>query len=319
MEGLERLQIDWQGLPRAVDIFVPGAVRPARLVDALTAPDKHDHNLSSAPLPVVIMFHGGGGTSELAIKQTGLCQKSEREKFIAVFPNGAPLNPERPQSFLRNPQVWNSGVERGIPQAPNTDDVGFINELLDVLCQRYPVDKDRIFAAGFSNGGGMAWRLAIELSERFAAIAPVCAYLSLKNPLHQKQPVSALIIACEDDPLVPLEGGMVRDIWSKKNIERPSVRLSVERYAALLGCDTKPLLETLQEGVVKLTYQPGQHGTAVEFIIISDAGHAYPGGAPMLSERIAGKSTDKISATEAIWSFFARHRALKGQILSFPD
>lgn len=254
------------------------------------------------------MFHGAGGNSLMAAKQTSWCEKAEEEGFIVAFPNGLPFDPDRATSFLRNPQVWNSGVERGITaiteRVAENDDLGFTNALLDRLHQEFNVDESRTFAAGFSNGGGMCWRLAIELSNRFTAIATVCSYLSVAELLVQSHPVSALFIACADDPLVPIDGGPVKDIWSRAEIDRPSVRLSVARYAALIGCSVNPIHEQLTQNVSRLTYSDGDNMSRVVFYIIADAGHVYPGGPQVLSERIVGKPTDALNATDTIWQFF---------------
>ena len=53
------------------------------------------------------------------------------------------------------------------------DDVGFTRALLDDLATVTNVDAKRVFATGISNGGIMCYRLASELSDRIAAIAPV--------------------------------------------------------------------------------------------------------------------------------------------------
>jgi polyhydroxybutyrate depolymerase len=126
----------------------------------------------------------------------------------------------------------------------------------------------------------------------------------MSEPLTQKQPVSALIIACIDDPFVPIDGGTVKDIWSRAEIQRPSVRLSVEKYAALMNCSLRPVTKQLGEDVLQLTYGSGRENSEVVFYTIADAGHVYPGGPRLLSERIAGKPTDALNATDVIWEFF---------------
>lgn len=258
---------------------------------------------------MVLMLHGAGGTSLMAAKQTDWCAKAEQEKFIVVFPNGVSFDPSRPSGFLRNPQVWNSGVERGSSRINYTDDVGFINFLIESMRERFghSIDPKKIFAAGFSNGGGMCWRLGIELSAKLASIAVVCSYLSLPEPWQQERPVPAVIIACLDDPLVPIDGGPVRDIWSRAEILRPSVRLSVEKYAALVGCSEPPTDRQINDQVLLQSYtnpSADNKKTRVDFYSVSDAGHAYPGGPRLLSERIAGKPTYALQATDVIWRFF---------------
>src|SRR5436305_14547620 len=64
---------------------------------------------------------------------------------------------------------WNVGF----PGTPPVNDVKFLSALIDTLAKRYPVDKNRIYATGMSNGGYMAHVLGIELNDKIAAIASV--------------------------------------------------------------------------------------------------------------------------------------------------
>jgi polyhydroxybutyrate depolymerase len=287
---LRSFQLNFAGTSRKVDYFVPSKLQ--------------------MPSPLVLMLHGAGGNSLMAAKQTNWCEKAEREKFVVVFPNGVSFDPARPSGFLRNPQVWNSGVERGSPRINYADDVGFFNLLIESMCEKIDIEIDaaKVFAADFSNGGGMCWRLGIELSEKLAGVAVVCSYLSLPEPWVQTRPVPAVIIACLDDPLVPIDGGPVRDIWSRAEIVRPSVRNSVERYAALVGCSPSPDERRINEYVVLQSYKSAQNQGKqlhVDFYSVADAGHAYPGSPRLLSERIAGKRTDALQSTDVIWEFFS--------------
>ncbi len=258
----------------------------------------------SQPLPVVLMLHGAGGDSIKAAQQTRWCDYAERENFIALFPNGLAIDPSRKSSFLRNPQVWNSGVERGAVYSPNVDDVGYIDSLLSTLATTHSVDQKKIFATGFSNGGGMTWRLALQLSGRFAAIAPVCTYNSVPQPWTQQHPVPAIVVNCLDDPFIPIEGGLVKDIWSRAEIHRPSVIDAVERYAEMMHCKLQRE-ECITPEVKFRAYRSTVANSSVDFYTIANAGHAYPGGHHLLSERIAGKPTDALDATAVIWRFFS--------------
>ena len=257
----------------------------------------------SMPLPVVLMLHGAGGDSVKAAQQTRWCEYAERENFIALFPNGLAIDPSRKNSFLRNPQVWNSGVERGAAYSPTVDDIGYIDSLLSALETTHSIDEKKIFAAGFSNGGGMTWRLALQLSKRFAAIAPVCTYNSVPEPWTQEHPVPAIVINCLDDPFIPIEGGPVKDIWSRSEIQRPSVIGAVEKYAEMMNC-TLQQEECISTDVNLRVYRSKTTNSSVDFYTIANAGHAYPGGPHLLSERIAGKPTDAMDATAVIWKFF---------------
>ena len=258
------------------------------------------------PLPLVLVFHGGGGTAKLAALSTRWSDKADRVGLFVVYPEGIRPEPERPATFLRNPPFWNAGSGIGCAGRENVDDVGFIRSLLDELGEALPVDPRRTYAVGFSNGASMAFRVAMELSERFAAIAPVSGLLWRQEP-RPTRPVPMIYITGTADPLNPLDGGSIRSPWGKLEA-RVSVTRSVETWASWLNCPAEPRVISDRDGVRRVRYGPGDQGSEVEFITIADAGHVWPGGPEILAERIAGKRTDKLNATDAIWEFFERHR-----------
>ena len=114
--------------------------------------------------------------------------------------------PEGTRRFWGKLLTWNAGHCCGYAMQQKTDDVGFISALLDKLLQDYAVDSRRIFVTGMSNGGMMAHRLGIELSDRIAAIAPVVATIFGDQTL-PAHPVSALMINGLLDQSVPNQGG----------------------------------------------------------------------------------------------------------------
>jgi polyhydroxybutyrate depolymerase len=104
---------------------------------------------------------------------SGMNGKADEAGFIAVYPNGTGAGP-----FL----TFNSGgVEwELVKKQPN--DVTFVSQLLDDLATVVSVDPKRIYATGMSNGGMMCYRLAAELSDRIAAIAPVAGTMAVTRP-----------------------------------------------------------------------------------------------------------------------------------------
>lgn len=134
-----------------------------------------------ASLPVVMMLHGGGGSASATRANTGYAS-SDTNCFIYVFPQGV---------LLPGGGVWTPGDCIGLPQqsgytGPKTppgcgfvveqngvNDVHYIGAVLDNLKTRAAFDARRVYAAGWSHGGGMCHRLACELSDRITAIAPI--------------------------------------------------------------------------------------------------------------------------------------------------
>jgi polyhydroxybutyrate depolymerase len=264
------------------------------------------------PVPVVIMFHGGGGTSRGAMRETGWAQKADKEGFLAVFPNATPPDPTQPSRFKTNGQIWNDGSGRFHAGQKNIPDVAFINAMIDDLITRFNVDRRRIYATGFSNGASMTFRVGVELSARIAAIAPFAGALWIKQPKLDR-PVSLYYITGDADPLNPFEGGVPkfatggasRDMASQA---KPPAREHVTTWARLLGCQAEPKPAPASPGVTTVIYSGGRDGSEVRFTVIKDHGHVWPGGKNQLPESLVGKASDKFKATDAIWEFFQKHR-----------
>lgn len=258
-------------------------------------------------LPVVIMFHGGGGKARGAMSETGWSAKADRENFLAVYPEGVARDPARHASFARNPQTWNDGSTRMALAAvqKNIDDVGFVNAMLDDLSTRLRVDPRRLYATGFSNGASMAFRTGRELAARLAAIAPVAGSDWLDQPAPAR-PIPLLYITGTQDPLNPIDGGPIH-IGAKSAGTKPPVREFIEKWVRMLGCAPQPHVIYDRDGVRGAAYRDCRDHAEVVFYTVAGMGHFWPGGMSHLPERVIGQSSDAINATDVIWEFFRKH------------
>ncbi|MCB9611537.1 MAG: prolyl oligopeptidase family serine peptidase [Sandaracinus sp.] len=121
---------------------------------------------------------------------------AEREGFVVVYPDGTGTIP-----------TWNAGGCCGSAVRDDVNDVGFVAAILDRLEGELCLDRDRVFATGMSNGGMMSHRLGCELSERFAAVAPVAGTLMF-DACTPTRPVHVMHVHGSDDGHVPWEGGL---------------------------------------------------------------------------------------------------------------
>jgi len=253
--------------------------------------------------PVVIIFHGGGGTARTVMWETGFAEKADQEGFLAVFPEGTAPDPSRPGRFIGNPQTWNDGSERKIGAVErNVADVEFVFAMIGDLKERFNVDERRIYATGFSNGASMSFRIARELSPVIAAVAPVAG----ADWLYGKRPdraVPLLYITGTADPLNPLEGGEIR-IGAKTYGKKPPIQEMIARWVKLHGCQAEPRVVYNREGVRGVAYCRAQGTETVLLYTIDGHGHHWPGGKSALPERTAGKNNAKLKATVIIWDFF---------------
>ena len=249
------------------------------------------------PVPVVVMFHGGGGTAKAAITETGWADKADQAGFLAAFPEGSSPDPSKPGNFRKNPQTWNDASKRFFAEKMKIDDGAFTRAVIDDLTARFNVDVKRVFLTGFSNGSSLTYRLGVELSDRVAAIAPVASSgLRLADPLKLQRPVSMIAIHGMADRLNPLEGGDVKGLGRTDADPRPPIKDSVERWARMLACPSKPEMSLNTNGVRALRYGPGTKGSEVDFYTIEDTGHTWPGGVSLLPQWLVGKTTNKIKA-----------------------
>lgn len=250
------------------------------------------------PTPVVVILHGAGMNSALTVPFTGMSTKSDEAGFLAVYPNGTGNG-----IFL----TWNAGG-RTVRMAENApDDVKFIASLLDDLATVVNVDPKRVYATGMSNGGMMCYRLAAELSDRIAAIAPVAGAIAIEEskPLRA---VSVIHFHGRADKMVPFDGP---NKGTPKFLTFKSVEESVTIWRKINECPDEPTLTALPDKqddgtkVTQKTYGPGREGAEVVLIEIEGGGHTWPGQKSPIS--LIGRSTLDISASDLLWEFFQKH------------
>lgn len=249
--------------------------------------------------PLVLFLTGTGGTAAWADRETGWSELARRDGFALVVPEALPPDPAKPPSFLANPPRWNDGSPHP-SHPPVTDDVRFLVAVIDDAVARFGADPQRVFVTGFSNGAGMAFRIAAEAADRVAAIAPVAGYCWVADP-KPVRPVPTLYTVGTADLLIPLRGGDVRLPWNNRLARRPAVAETLDRWARALGCDPVPAPRS-DSGTVRTERYPGP--VAFDAVTVEGLGHHWPGGRAALNPRIAGPPSDAVNATAMIWNFF---------------
>ncbi len=249
-------------------------------------------------LPLVIVLHGGGGNAANGESMSGFTALATKERFIVAYPEGS----GRMQDRLL---TWNAGHCCGYAMQNRIDDVGFINALLDRLIHDYPVDPQRVYVTGISNGGMMSHRLGSELPQRIAAIAPVVATVFGDEKL-PALPVSALMINGMLDRSVPYQGGppggRFSDAWDGTPA-KPAMA-QAEFWGRVNRCSGQPVSE--QRGAVLHWRYRCPSGQAVELYLLKDTGHTWPGGRG--GRRGADDPGSTLDATAVIWAFFRNQR-----------
>jgi polyhydroxybutyrate depolymerase len=252
------------------------------------------------PLPVVLGLHGGASNGRAFSLASGLSDKADAASFVAVYPDGTGQR----EKLL----AWNAGNCCGYARDEMVDDVGFVRAVLDDLATVVPVDSDRVFATGLSNGAMLSYRLAAEMADRIAAIAPVAGPMAL-DACRPSRPVSVIHLHGTEDQFTPLEGGVGRRSVSRT--QHASVATTIQAWVAADGCPPEPIVAQLppvrDDGtqIVRYRYGPGREGSEVELYIIHGGGHTWP--ARKGNTFLFGKSTENLIANDVIWDFFQRH------------
>ena len=241
----------------------------------------------SRPTALVLVFHGGGGTGSGAAASSGWSPFADRHNILAVYPQGLPFTALGPG--------YTSWAATGPLDtlANGVDDLLFVSNLLDALQRLYCVDPQRIYATGFSAGGGMTSFLTCGLTGRIAAFAPMSgdAY-QFQGGCYPPHPTSIIEFHGAADPSELYAGIPARE---DPDWRRIGVMEWLTTWAARDRCATGPNT-FIQEALVLAQQWTGcRDGTAIVHYRITGLGHSGP---PPIDGR---------SALDIIWSFFQTH------------
>jgi polyhydroxybutyrate depolymerase len=251
-------------------------------------------------LPVVLVFHGAMSNAQQIVRYTGLNDKADQAGFVAVYPNGT--------GRLERMLTWNAGNCCGSAERNQVDEPAFVRALLDQLTGETRFDERRVFATGLSNGAMLCYRLAAEMSDRIAAIAPVSGPMGTES-CQPARPVSVIHFHGTADPYVPFDGGQGEK--SLTTIRFFSVEHSIRQWVAADGCPAEPTVTHLPQkvddgtSVIRKHYGSGRQGAEVVLVEIEGGGHTWPGR--QLPFEFLGRPTKNVSANDLMWDFFVRH------------
>ena len=257
------------------------------------------------PVPLMVVLHGAFSTGEDMHRDSGFSSLADREGFIVLYPNGIGLF-----GWLRH---WNSGHCCGRAKQAQVDDVAFVEAVVEEVRGRLLVDPGRIYVAGHSNGGMLAYRLAAEKSEKFAAAAAVSATIGGKPSVEEApwqipapaKPVPVIVIHGKNDDKVPYDGGP--DPRSDNGRTWMSIADSVAFWRKHNGCKEPAATKRLGQGrVLVQTWSDAQRRAPVGLYILEDWGHGWPGASAVSA--MGSNPLKGFDAAEAIWDFVKDYR-----------
>ncbi len=264
--------------------------------------------------PLVFVLHGWGSSSQEIREYTAYQFEvlAIQKGFVVVYPNGVTPNGVEAS--------WND-CRKTLPfgaREQNVDDVAFVRALIERFRADYGINPSRVFATGYSNGGLLAFRLALELPDQISAIAAAASSLPVEEEnicRASGKPVPALIMNGTEDPFLPYQGGL-HGMWGDAmSAFRPTLA-TAEYFAKLNGQTSAPK-------TTRLPHKDASDPTSVDRTVWSDAGKpevvlvTINGGGHVLPQSKstwppqAGRVTSDIDGPTEIWNFFSRQAPLK--------
>ena len=196
-------------------------------------------------LPVLFFLHGLGDNINHVNSEHNFQQVADRFNWMVIIPQA--INEG-------NGTMWNAAL-----MPSDIDDSGFLIALLDSLAVQYPVNQDSIFFTGFSMGGFMSHRMAIEHGDRINAAAPVSGLIThaMSNQT-AVAPVKLLHIHGTSDNVVGYDGNSQ---YFGGNLGL-GVDAILNYWRNANGCTNEPIIDSL----------PDTHNDGLRFVQ-----YVYPG------------------------------------------
>ncbi|MGS2805877.1 extracellular catalytic domain type 1 short-chain-length polyhydroxyalkanoate depolymerase [Nocardia sp. MW-W600-9] len=249
------------------DLEHDGSTRSYRLYRPTTMPER---------APLVVMLHGGLGSGAQAQRSYGWDAMAEEAGFIVAYPDGVD-------------RAWNAGGGCcGTPGRTGVDDVGFLTAMIDEIARDLPIDHERIYLTGMSNGAMMAYAMACH-TMLAAAIGPVAG--TQLGDCASPAPTSVIHVHGTADDNVRYDGAPGSGV---ARIDGPSVP-ELNGFWRTVGDCAAPVATTGDR--VTTLGATCRDGRAVELVTVAGAGHRWPGA----------DQRGTVDATRMIWDFFAAH------------
>lgn len=231
-------------------------------------------------VPLLIVLHGRGQSGSAAVSQTGFLGLAEQRRAVLVFPDG-------------EQRSWDAGHGCcGVAGSRRAPDVSFVAAIVADAVHRWPVDVERVYLVGYSNGGKLAYSAVCAHPKLFAAVATYGA-VPLSPCPPGTPPVPFLLAAGAADPVLPFHGRPIG------HPPLPAVPQAVDWLRTQDGCRTRA--QTARDGSAVLQrWADCAGGTDVESVIYPGWGHAWP------TARASGGSP---AAATLMWAFLSRHDA----------
>ncbi len=246
---------------------------------------------------VVFQLHGGSGNGEKFYNISGWNDLAEEHQFLAVYPTSFAYDMK--MNGCGNVLVthWNTFnlYEEVCDANVLKNDTEFFNTMIDELISNYNIDENRIYISGFSRGAGMAGRLAIELSDRIAAMGSIAGFLPADTTYVAKRylPIH-IMLGTLDEKIVPKTSFQNEIPMDFSLIEvDPGLGPTIGTYLTSFDLN-ESYIESSSSGTITATFQgkSSDPDHIMKFTLLEDVPHIFP------------NPINEDGAADILWDFF---------------
>ena len=266
----------------------------------------HKGENSKNPLPLVVVFHGGGGSGKILKETYGFEELIDSGEFIAVYPDA------RPGGWL-------------------PDDVSFADAVIEEVFADERIDRNRLFVTGASRGGLLTFVMAAKSRHAIRAAGTVIAsqLQGLADEFPFSRPIDFMMIAGTADPLMPYNGGFNTTTAVKSEGDPKARVLPVEETIGMLlkanDIHDSPKISSLgdidpNDGCTNelRLWVNATTGHRTALVKIEGGGHVVPGRRQYLPKETVGAACNDFDHAEVMWKFFKSSKAAGKAMSTMP-
>ncbi len=246
------------------------------------------------PVPLVFMLHGSSGDGPKFYNISGWKELGEEQTVLTVFPSSwhycvAEDGEEKVTT------KWN---DYGLPEmlCPGSgekprDDVAYLRQLIAEMRQAYAVDARRIYLVGFSNGGGMASRTAVEMSDVLAGVVATAGALPGNMAFTPRRNLPLYLMVGElDDRVIENTGLDPLPMDLPTLFANPGIEGVLTTFRTSFGLRTTYALsgDPARMTTATFTGTSGAPENVLVFSVVKGMTHQYPNGTnhPLVGARL---------------------------------
>jgi len=240
---------------------------------------------ASAPASLVIALHGLGDNMT-NFSTIGFNYIADTANIICVFPQAV--------TDALAGTAWNSGAgEMGYYPNSTVNDIGFINALIDTSVANYAINTSRVYLCGFSMGGFMTEKMALQSNSKIAAFGSMSG--TIGSAITSYNPGRHV-------PIAHFHGTSDSTVYYTGNLFGIDPDSLIRFWINNNACDTTPATfnysNTASDSITveRFEYSNGDPQSDVWFFKMYGAGHT-----------LLYQPTNDITEVVELWLFFTRH------------